>query len=423
MAHQCVQYDQARWRRTGLDHVIACGTALVLGNFRFPWNYSIRQLLPFVKFMNASILKEDEEDFSLVDVFLFLRRNLKVIVASSALGLLIGFAAYSIYPAYKGSILMPNITDPMLIKRLQFIMPRMAGTLDDTDPMKGRLSSEKFWTENFVANYVIKKQDLKELKDLQDSKKDEASAPTLTLLLKERTPETLNKNMEYFVNFVKDKYALYFLEELTTSIKFQSSIFLSNYEKIVLELNTEKKYTLKKIASLESIGQQFKGGPIAQSSQLFDLKDGGSKFLPVNVQLIALKKELSDIDLQLERHQDTYDETQVQAKLQVFMAENLSTCGSGLKCLDYFLAHARKEALSAPKTQGTVLGFNRFISQLEVARSQNANGFSQLISMNVEKTGSMLFLLGGLIVGLFLGVLFAIIYDAIKNRSATQVSV
>ena len=382
-----------------------------------------RQLLPSVKLMNASILKEDAEDFTLLDVFQFFERNLKLILVAGALGLGIGLVVYSMYPAYKGSILLPNISDPMYIKRLQFIMPRMAGSLDDADPMKGRLSSEKFWTENFVANYVIKKQDLKELKDLQDSKKDDTSAPTLTLILKERSEQALIRNMDYFLSFVKDKNALYYLEDLSTSIKYQSSIFLSSYEKIVFELNTEKKYTLKKIASLESIGQQFKGGPIAQSSQLFDLKDGGSKFLPVNVQLIALKKELSDIDLQLERHQDTYDETQVRVKLQVFMAENLSTCGSGLKCIESFLAHARKEALSAPKTQGAVLGFNRLISQLEGARSQNANGFSQLIAMNVEKTSSMLFLLGGLIAGLFFGVLVAFVYDALKNRSARQVAV
>ena len=105
------------------------------------------------------------------------------------------------------------------------------------------------------------------------------------------------------------------------------------------------------------------------------------------------------------------------------MAENLSTCGSGLKCIDYFLAHARKEALTAPKTQGTVMGFNRFISQLESARSQNVNGFSQLIAMNVEKTSSMLFLLGGLIAGLFFGVLVAFVYGALKNRSESQVAV
>ncbi|NBQ40653.1 MAG: hypothetical protein EBU34_12965, partial [Alphaproteobacteria bacterium] len=185
--------------------------------------------------MNASRLKEDEEEFSLMDIILFLGRNLRLIALASVLGLGLGFMGYTLYPAYKGSILMPNITDPMLIKRLQFILPRMAGDVDAAEPMKARLSSEKFWTENFIANYVIKKQDLKDLKDLQDTKKDEASSPTLTLILKEQSEAALKRNMEFFVNFVKDKYALYFLEELTTSMKYQSSTFLSNYEKVVLE--------------------------------------------------------------------------------------------------------------------------------------------------------------------------------------------
>ena len=423
MAHQCVQYDQPRRRRTGLDHVIACGTALVPGNFRFPWNYSIRQLLPFIKFMNASILKEDAEDFSLLDVFLFFGRSLRLLLVTSALGLGVGLVAYLMYPAYKGSILLPNISDPMYIKRLQFIMPRMAASLDDSDAMKEKLMREKFWTENFFANYVIKKQDFKDLKDLQDSKKDETSSPTLTLSLKERSLDDLHRNMDYFVNYVKDKSTIYYLEDLSTGIKYQSAIFIANYEKTILELSNEKKYTLKKIASLESIGQQFKGASFAQSSQLFDLKDGGSKFLPVNVQLIALKKELSDIDLQLERNQDAFDENQVRVKLQSVIAENLKSCGNGLKCIENILEGARKEELSASKTPGTIIGFKRFISQLESARSQNANGFSQLIAMNVEKTSSSLFLLGGLIAGLLFGVLGALVYEAIKNRSATPVPV
>jgi hypothetical protein len=373
--------------------------------------------------MNASSLKEDAEDFTLLDVFQFFERSLKLILVAGALGLGIGLVVYSMYPAYKGSILLPNISDPMYIKRLQFIMPRMAASLDDSDPMKGKLTSEKFWTENFFANYVIKKQDFKDLKDLQDSKKDETSSPTLTLSLKERSLPELRRNMDYFVNYVKDKSTVYYLEDLSTGIKYQSAIFIANYEKTILELGNEKKYTLKKIASLESIGQQFKGGSIAQSSQLFDLKDGGSKFLPVNVQLIALKKELSDIDLQLERNQDAFDENQVRVKLQSVIADNLKSCGDGLKCIENILEGARKEELSASKTPGTVLGFKRFISQLEGARSQNANGFSQLIAMNVEKTSSMLFLLGGLIAGLFFGVLVAFVIDALKNRNASQVSV
>lgn len=366
--------------------------------------------------MNTSSLKEESDEYTLVDGLLFLRRSLRFCILGGGAGLLLGYLVYSNFPAYKGSILFPNITDPIYIKRLQFILPRMAASLDDGNPMKPRLMSDKFWTDNFVPNYVIKKQDFKDLKDLQDAKKDESSSPTLTLYLKERSVDDLNRNMPYFVNYVKDKSSLYYLEDLSTGLKFQSAIFIANYEKKVLELNYEKKYTLKKIASLETIGQQFKGTSFPQTSQLFDLKDGGSKFLPVNVQLIALKKELTDIDLELERIQDAFDENQVRLKLHTFIAENLPSCSGGLKCIDDILERTRKEELAAPKTPGTILGYKRFISQLEGARSQNANGYIQLNSMNVEKTGSMIFILGGLFGGMFLGILVSSFYQALKNR-------
>lgn len=366
--------------------------------------------------MNSSSLNDESDGFTLVDVLIFLRKSLKFCILGGVAGLVLGFLLYEGFPTYKGSILLPNITDPIYIKRLQFIMPRMAASLDDADPMKPRLVSDKFWTDNFVANYVIKKQDFKELKDLQDAKKDEPSSPTLTLTLKERSIDNLNRNMIYFVNFVKDKSTLYYLEDLSAGIKFQSAIFTANYEKTVLELNNEKKYTLKKIASLETIGQQFKGASLIQSSQLFDLKDGGSKFLPINVQLIALKKELSDIELQLERNNDAFHENQVRIKLQVVIAENLTSCGNGLKCIDDILERIRMEELSAPKNSGTILGYKRFISQLESARSQNANGYIQLISMDVEKTSIWIFILGGLFVGMFFGILLSGFNLALNNR-------
>jgi hypothetical protein len=370
--------------------------------------------------MNADSSQVDSEEFKLMDVFSFLKNHSKLLFASGLIGLVIGAIVYTNYPAYKGSVLMPNISDPMLIKKLQFIMPRMAATLNDTDPMKAKLTSEKFWLENFIPNYVIKKQDLKELKEMQDVKKDEASVPTLTLTLRERSPEDLNRNMDYFINFIKEKSALYFLEDLMTSIQYQSAVFLANYDKVVLELEDEKKYTLKKINNLESIGQQFKGANSAQYTQLFDLKDGGSKFLPLNVQLIALRKELSDIDIKLERNQDAFDENAVRVKLHSVMADQLKSCGSGMKCLELFLDIANKESVSLPQTPGSVMGYKRFKIQLEAALSQNTNGYAQLIAMTVEKTSIALFLLVGAIAGLILGFLGALSVQIYKTVGAVE---
>ena len=190
--------------------------------------------------MQEKISTEYTEAFTFIDVLGFLKRYSKFLIISIALGVAGGALVYSKYPAYKGSILMPHITDEMLIKRLQFMMPRMAGSLEDSNPMKARLMSDKFWTENFVANYVVKKQDVKDLKDLQDVKKDQGSTPELTVSLEERSLEELNRNMEYLINYVKDKSTLYYLEDLSATIKYQSTSFIANYERSVLELNIEK---------------------------------------------------------------------------------------------------------------------------------------------------------------------------------------
>lgn len=141
--------------------------------------------------------------------------------------------------------------------------------------------------------------------------------------------------------------------------------------------------------------------------------------MPINVQLIALKKELSDIDLQLERNQETYDENQVRLKLQSVISENLKSCTDGSKCLDLILEISRQESVSAIKTPGTILGFKRFISQLEGARSQTSNGYTQLIAMYVEKTGCILFLVSGMLVGFLSGILGAILFKTYQRRMLT----
>ena len=66
--------------------------------------------------MNTDSSQLDSEEFTLRDIFLFLKNNSKLLFAGALLGLFAGAMLYNIYPAYKGSVLMPNISDPMLIK-------------------------------------------------------------------------------------------------------------------------------------------------------------------------------------------------------------------------------------------------------------------------------------------------------------------
>lgn len=367
--------------------------------------------------MNPPSVDDNSSELSFSDFYHFIKRHLLLISIYSMAGIVMGLLVYKAYPAYKASVLMPNTSDALLIKKLQFVLPRMADSMEDSNPMKPRFRSEKFWTENFVANYIIKKQDFKDLKDLQDAKKDETSAPTLTLTLREKSNEELNANMEIFINYVKDKTAIYFIEELATSMKFQSSVFFANFEKNVSELNYEKRFTLKKIANLELIGQQVKGTTAPQSSQLFDLKDGGSKFLPVSVQLIALKKELSDIDLQLERLQDSFDENNVRIVVQAAIVENLKSCSDGLRCLEALLEYVRAEEQSTKyKSLGAQIGFKRIKGQLELAASQNANGFAVLTGVSVERTGFFMFLIAGLFGGALIGAFAALIRESLNSR-------
>ena len=371
--------------------------------------------------MNPPSVDDNSSELSFSDFYHFIKRHLLLISIYSMAGIVMGLLVYKAYPAYKASVLMPNTSDALLIKKLQFVLPRMADSLEDSNPMKLRLRSEKFWTENFVANYTIKKQDVKDLKDLQDAKKDEASAPTLTLTLREKSNEELNANMEIFISYVKDKAALYFIEDLATTMKFQSSVFFATFEKNVSELNYEKRFTLKKIANLELIGQQVKGATAPQSSQLFDLKDGGSKFLPVSVQLIALKKELSDIDLQLERLQDSFDENNVRIVVQAAIVENLKSCSDGLRCLEALLEYVRAEEQSTKyKSLGAQIGFKRIKGQLELAASQNANGFAVLTGVSVERTGFFLFLIAGLFGGALIGAFAALIRESLNSRKVAS---
>jgi hypothetical protein len=64
------------------------------------------------------------------------------------------------------------------------------------------------------------------------------------------------------------------------------------------------------------------------------------------------------------------------------------------------------------------MGYKRFKSQLEAARSQNSNGYAQLIAMTVEKTSIALFLLVGFIAGSILGLLGALSAQIYKKVSA-----
>lgn len=90
-------------------------------------------------------------------------------------------------------------------------------------------------------------------------------------------------------------------KDLLQSYNYQVENEASEFERKKLEIKSEIEYLSKKAQSLEKLKNRLPQTQSVVSSQVLDPKDSGSKYLPINTQLIAVYAEILMKQEQLEK--------------------------------------------------------------------------------------------------------------------------
>jgi hypothetical protein len=350
---------------------------------------------------------QDQDEISLVDIVKFFGEHYKRILACGAIGLTVAIAAYTQFPIYQATSILTNdgTVDFVLLKRLQINLPRIAQQIADSNgnELAYELSSESWWTKNFKPTFAITKADQKDVTDLATGNN---KILNFVFLASSKTEEVALKKANESADFFKNAAALIMAKDLLQSYNHQVENGMSQLEKNRLEIKSEIEYLTKKAKNLEELKARFPQNQTVFSSQILDPKDSGSKYLPISTQLIAVYEEMAMKQEELEKIKDAEILLSIKDKASDLLENSLKGRFDGLVALNE-VADDMKIAVSSANEPKVLLALQTVSTEIMTVQSQFKSGLGQRTPTQAKRKSISIFLVIGLLAGLFLGFIYA----------------
>jgi hypothetical protein len=367
--------------------------------------------------------QHEHDEISLIDIVNFFSEYYKRILACGVIGLVLSVAAYTQLAIYQASSILTNdgTVNFILLKQLQVNLPRIAQQIADrTDSeIAHQLSSEAWWSKNFKATFAITKADQKDVSDLSSGNN---KILNFVFSSSATSEEAAKKKADESADFFKNAAALTMAKDLLQGYNHEVESGKSQLQKTKLEINAEIEYLNRKAKSLEELKIKFPQNQALSSNQVLDPKDSGSKYLPITTQLIAVYGEISMNQEALERLKDKEMLLSIKDDASEILESSLKDRFDGLEILnqvhDEMEIAIKSTAENDPKNAKKLLALQTVNAEVMAIQSQYRSGLGQRTPTQVSKKGISLFLLIGLLGGLFAGVFYAFTLSVIKRYKA-----
>ena len=244
---------------------------------------------------------DHEQDISYIEILAFFNTNMKKFVTCIATGIILGVATFFQMANFSASAIVTNdgSLDFVLLKRLQIELPRIAQH-SELEYMR-ELSNDEWWQKNFKPNFAITKADVKEVQEL-NSKENRILSFSITT--EENSEKAVVEKIENIIDFFKRSSTLIMARDLFQRYKLdvetKNSELDKNEQGGIIEIN----YMKNKAKNLEEIKNKFQQNTTTINSQVLDPKESGSKYLPINTQLIAIYSDIAAQNEIIERIKD-----------------------------------------------------------------------------------------------------------------------
>jgi len=192
---------------------------------------------------------------------------------------------------------------------LQKSLPNLAAQIladsmapNGQESLYGALSNEKWWLKNLTANYAFSKADTK---DLLSISKDLDLASTiilsLTISASGSSAEQSVENLKWAAKFFRTGSAFLELRSLINDYKNLTTIETSELQKQITYNELELSFLEKRLKQYEDLKKRYPSSSDFGAQFLMDGKDGNSKFLPIDAQIIACNSDVNRVKEILER--------------------------------------------------------------------------------------------------------------------------
>ncbi len=271
-----------------------------------------------------------EIEISLADVVEFIKESWKHLVLASIAGAVLGFSGWYFLGSFKAELILVNNTntnintnaninintnaiglDLLTWRTLQKSLPSLANHIitqanlaPEHKDIYRTMSDPQWWAKSVVLSYAITKSDAKDLamisKDL-----DIAATKILSFTINAggQTKESALDHVRLASQFFRSGGAYLQLKTLLNSYESETIGTVAEIQNKLTQTQVDQRYYQERIKTLEELLKRFPNRS-SVNTQSIDSKESGSKYLPVENQLIAANNDLSQSKEALSRLND-----------------------------------------------------------------------------------------------------------------------
>lgn len=367
----------------------------------------------------AQIHQYNNDEITVSDIILFLKKYTNHILLATLIGATLGFASFFHMGRFSASAVLMNdgSIDFILLKRLQSELPRIAELNYQTkkEQYLNQISNDEWWKKNFKPTYAITKIDVK---DFELNSKDNRIV-SFILNTNHNSEESARTTLIKIIEFFKENSSLIVIKDLFQRYKIEIETRSTELEKAEQNALVEINYIKSRIKNLEELKTRFQQNSTIISSQFLDPKESGSKYLPINTQLIALYADMAALNENIERIKDEKSILSLKNKIHERFVASLNNGTNGFifmsHVIDEIYLEIKNNREKYPEDMRNAMALKVIQAEIVSIQSRFKSGLSERnpIQINNNSFGKNLGL--GSAIGLLIGLIFSFAMQLRKN--------
>lgn len=380
--------------------------------------------------MNENEMMQGDE-ISLFDLVNTMIEGWKMWVATTLIGVVIGLGVWSqqgyraeliantrssldltAWNAYKASL--PALAEQRL---------NAAGGSGENAQLLRAMAQPAWWRTQVTPNFLLTKGDVRDLPSVSKEilEAGATSIQRLTIRTKGANQADARRNVVFVENFIREGALFLALKALVNRYDLEVAVEPATLRQQVSTIERELIFLGQRAESLEALRKQFPQRSEALLAQVFDPKDSGAKFLPLETQIIAVKTDINAAREQLDRTRLRLAELDLYRKFIDQATPLLATTANGFELAEALKVLEQSLRKNLDPTDGAgLLAIDTIARDLESTTVGAGSMFmdNPLILTSRPKLSMPLVL--GLIGGLFAGVLWVFVGDAWRRARAAR---
>lgn len=380
--------------------------------------------------MNENEMMQGDE-ISLFDLVNTMIEGWKMWVATTLIGVVIGLGVWS-QQGYRAELIANTRSSLDLTAWNAYTasLPALAeqrlnaaGGSGENAQLLRAMAQPAWWRTQVTPNFLLTKGDVRDLPSVSKEilEAGATSIQRLTIRTEGANQADARRNVVFVENFIREGALFLALKALVNRYDLEVAVEPATLRQQVSTIERELIFLGQRAESLEALRKQFPQRSEALLAQVFDPKDSGAKFLPLETQIIAVKTDINAAREQLDRTRLRLAELDLYRKFIDQATPLLATTANGFELAEALKVLEQSLRKNLDPTDGAgLLAIDTIARDLESTTVGVGSMFmdNPLILTSRPKLSMPLVL--GLIGGLFAGVLWVFVGDAWRRARAAR---